>query len=786
MLRADFVAVELSDSCQNLAHRLEAMRYFKQHSRRQWFFITCAIALLGTVAIVPWRLVAAEGKVEEKAEQQQARQPTEKATSLDKIPEDQPFAVVVQLRHANPEEVVTALKQQYQDLLGPAGWGADQGKHEPKFKGKLQIEAFAANNSVVVSAPKALSDDVLVAARKLDEEAGKDAEQERTGAAEVAAPKAWGDLKGRFIYDGKAPAPAPIQGIQEIQDKAVFGKMNLVDQSLVVDKDGSLANVVVWVRQNNVPIHSSYGALKEVEATIQSSRGQFLPRIVPCWVGQPLEMRNLEEVPVSCGAGDWFNLLVPPKNTLKRRPLENPEPLPVKISDNLHPWKVGWMVAKPHPYVAVSDRDGTFTIKNLPAGVPLEFQVWQERAGQVQKARINGKDAGWTKGRFTMQLAAGENNLGEIKLAAGQFNERELPQAVEVALPKAELKAEPKAPNRGGESRVGWSDGSGINARDRAKQEKLLVGTWRGGSSDGLITFHEGGTYEEFNHPLIPPNTSAPDGMDRVQGRWVIEPGSGKLALSTDATGASLRGLPMRPVATRRATPRYDIRRLDESLLRLSGLDWRGEHKILFFRRADEQPKQSKYDAALPEGIRRLAEIMALSADEAQALADAKFDWMKAWKLTEPQVKLLERVAAARRGTIDLAELFELTKDEAAAYAEIYGMTDGDFPAIEALNRDSQLSAAEQAAIIKLVAARKELSEIEIAVVPGANQAQSSAKNEKLKTAFARTQKNLVNLLLFLEATAFAKPKSQEAYPVTPYPDTSKKPLPGAGRFGVE
>jgi hypothetical protein len=38
------------------------MRHFKHHTRRQWFFITCTLALLGTVAIIPWRVVAQEEK----------------------------------------------------------------------------------------------------------------------------------------------------------------------------------------------------------------------------------------------------------------------------------------------------------------------------------------------------------------------------------------------------------------------------------------------------------------------------------------------------------------------------------------------------------------------------------------------------------------------------------------------------------------------------------------------------------------------------------------------------
>ena len=71
---------------------------------------------------------------------------------------------------------------------------------------------------------------------------------------------------------------------------------------------------------------------------------------------------------------------------------------------------------------AVSDKDGKFEIKNLPAGKELEFQVWQEKAGNVEKASIGGKDAGWKRGRFKMMIKPGTNDLGEIKLDPAQFN----------------------------------------------------------------------------------------------------------------------------------------------------------------------------------------------------------------------------------------------------------------------------------------------------------------------------------------------------------------------------
>ena len=53
-----------------------------------------------------------------------------------------------------------------------------------------------------------------------------------------------------------------------------------------------------------------------------------------------------------------------------------------------------YIIARDDPYVAVTKPDGTFEIKNLPAGEDIEFQVWHEQAPGGLEAK-----GGWSKGR---------------------------------------------------------------------------------------------------------------------------------------------------------------------------------------------------------------------------------------------------------------------------------------------------------------------------------------------------------------------------------------------------
>lgn len=236
----------------------------------------------------------------------------------------------------------------------------------------------------------------------------------------------WGNLTGRFVYDGKAPSP---EKLSISKDQDYCGKPpTLVDESLVVGKDGGLANVVVWVRTKDVAVHPDYAAAAKAKVTIDNKHCRFDPHIVVYRTGQPLEIRNSDTGDIAHNtnctlqANDSFNIQLPVGTAQDVKPLASPETVPGGIKCNIHPWMSGWLVVLANPYAAVSDENGKFELKNLPAGKEIEFQVWQEKAGYVAKAKIDGKDPGWTRGRFKYTVKAGNNDLGEIKLDAGQFN----------------------------------------------------------------------------------------------------------------------------------------------------------------------------------------------------------------------------------------------------------------------------------------------------------------------------------------------------------------------------
>jgi hypothetical protein len=233
----------------------------------------------------------------------------------------------------------------------------------------------------------------------------------------------WGHLKGQFVLEGKVPDPAALVATR---DAEFCGKHQLVDESLVIGKEGGIANVVVALAVKEgapLAIHDSYAATATGKVALDNDKCRYEPRVAVLRTSQTLVIGNRDTVghntKIDLFANLPINVLVPAGGELaKQFPLVEPTRIPVGCS--IHPWMRAWLVVKDHPYVAVSGADGRFEIKNLPAGKWV-FQLWQEQAGYVNNIRVGASDTVLTKGNLEVTIAAGDNDLGAIKVQAANF-----------------------------------------------------------------------------------------------------------------------------------------------------------------------------------------------------------------------------------------------------------------------------------------------------------------------------------------------------------------------------
>ncbi|MFM7207410.1 MAG: hypothetical protein ACKO4T_12165 [Planctomycetaceae bacterium] len=242
------------------------------------------------------------------------------------------------------------------------------------------------------------------------------------GGAAASTGTGWATLKGRFVFAGDAGQPKPL--VIDKDTEVCGAAAKLFDRSLRVDSASKgLADVVVFVRKaSRVKEAVTAEAGAEQVVIFDQKNCEFLAPVFVGRVGRPIDIRNSDPVGHNTNIdGTSFNQLIPAGQGTAYTP-DSEMGVPRAVTCNIHPWMKAYMLVRKDGYAAVSVADGSFQIADLPAGEPLEFQVWHARAtgsgGGVILARPELK---WNpKGRFTITLEADEvKDLGALEVPAG-------------------------------------------------------------------------------------------------------------------------------------------------------------------------------------------------------------------------------------------------------------------------------------------------------------------------------------------------------------------------------
>ena len=235
--------------------------------------------------------------------------------------------------------------------------------------------------------------------------------------AGVASAQQWGDLDGTFVYKGTPPAPMKIT---PEKDPEYCGKHPLVVENLVVNKEnGGMANVVIYLftaQGAKVEVHPDYAKTAKDEVRVDNHNCRFEPHVQGIRTGQTLVVGNKDPIAHNTKgeffANNPFNDLIPANNDIKKT-FMTAETTPSELSCSIHPWMKAYLLIRDNPYFAVSDKDGKFSIKNLPAGEHT-FIVWSNK--YITDVAIAGKPTTWTRGRPKFTIKSGPNALGKIEV----------------------------------------------------------------------------------------------------------------------------------------------------------------------------------------------------------------------------------------------------------------------------------------------------------------------------------------------------------------------------------
>ena len=90
------------------------------------------------------------------------------------------------------------------------------------------------------------------------------------------------------------------------------------------------------------------------------------------------------------------------------------------VDCNIHPFMKGTLLVAGSSVHGGVGRDGTFEIKNIPAG-KHEFQFWHEAAGYLKNLKFKGGNDR-SPGPVELTIAAGQTlDLGDIKVPASML-----------------------------------------------------------------------------------------------------------------------------------------------------------------------------------------------------------------------------------------------------------------------------------------------------------------------------------------------------------------------------
>lgn len=224
----------------------------------------------------------------------------------------------------------------------------------------------------------------------------------------VTAPAmADGTIKGVVKFDGdmKKPKKIRIKGDQFCVQAHTKDNPLLSEKYIFNMDKGTLTNVVVYISS---PLEGTFDPPTE-PAKINQDGCQYMPHVTSMMVGQLLEIKNGDatshNLNLKSENNPGFNVGQPVQGMVHPATFSQPE-LAMPLKCDVHAWMSAYVAVFDHPFHAVSDEDGAFEIKNVPAG-EYEISVWHEFdvfGPKVETIKVTVPDGGEATAEFTYHV----------------------------------------------------------------------------------------------------------------------------------------------------------------------------------------------------------------------------------------------------------------------------------------------------------------------------------------------------------------------------------------------
>jgi plastocyanin len=190
----------------------------------------------------------------------------------------------------------------------------------------------------------------------------------------LPASAAGGTITGRVVFRGEPPILAPID---VVKDREVCGTAVPSPALVVAPGTRGVRYAVVFLEGATAP-----AAPDPPDLTLENRQCRFVPHVLATRIGTELAivngdpvLHNLRAWPEGESRRPVFNVVQPTQGQVSRRTIKREGVMALTCDTHVH--MSGWLLAFDHPYFAVTNEDGEFTIPRVPAG-RYRITVWHE------------------------------------------------------------------------------------------------------------------------------------------------------------------------------------------------------------------------------------------------------------------------------------------------------------------------------------------------------------------------------------------------------------------------
>lgn len=182
------------------------------------------------------------------------------------------------------------------------------------------------------------------------------------------------EIQGKITVPPPYPAPKKIKAEKKFKDICAD---ELFSPALLVSPEGGLSNAVVWL-EGDFPS----GAPSSERVVLDQSQCGYSPHVFLVPKDAPFWVANNDPIAHDIRGFDKAEMVFRFEMDPGAKPVEKnfEKPGIYVIRCGLHPWMYAFAVKTAHPFYAITDAHGVFSLKGVPAG-NYQMHLWHETLG---------------------------------------------------------------------------------------------------------------------------------------------------------------------------------------------------------------------------------------------------------------------------------------------------------------------------------------------------------------------------------------------------------------------